>query len=81
MVELGILAMSLILVSGQPCKTGFLCETHLFDQDVDLYGARLLVRLKSFFMARKKFSGIEELIHQIGLDAKTAAAFASILFC
>mgnify|MGYP001311778576 CR=1 FL=1 len=27
---------------------GVLCETHLFDHDLDLYGKRLLVRLKAF---------------------------------
>ncbi len=51
---------------------GVLCETHLFDRDVDLYGKRLMVRLKAFLRPEKKFSGIEELIHQIGLDAEKA---------
>jgi riboflavin kinase/FMN adenylyltransferase len=51
---------------------GVLCETHLFDRDADLYGKRLLVRLKAFLRPEQKFSGIEELIHQIGLDAEKA---------
>ena len=51
---------------------GVLCETHVFDRDVDLYDKRLLVRLKTFLRPEQKFSGIEELIHQIGLDAKKA---------
>ena len=51
---------------------GVLCETHLFDRDVDLYDKRLLVRLKVFLRPEQKFSGIEELIHQIGLDAEKA---------
>ena len=51
---------------------GVLCETHLFDRDVDLYDKRLLVRLRAFLRSEQKFSGIEELIHQIGLDAEKA---------
>jgi riboflavin kinase/FMN adenylyltransferase len=51
---------------------GVLCETHLFDRDLDLYDKRLLVRLKTFLRPEQKFSGIEELMDQIGLDAKKA---------
>ena len=51
---------------------GVLCETHMFDRDIDLYDKRLLVRLKAFLRQEQKFSGIEELICQIDLDAKTA---------
>ena len=51
---------------------GVLCETHVFDRDIDLYDKRLLVRLKAFLRQERKFSGIEELIHQIGLDAEKA---------
>jgi len=51
---------------------GVLCETHLFDRDVNLYDKRLLVRLKAFLRPEQRFSGIEELIRQIGLDAKKA---------
>ena len=54
---------------------GVLCETHLFDRDLDLYDKRLLVRLKAFLRPEQKFSGIEELINQIGLDAKKARQF------
>ena len=51
---------------------GVLCETHLFDQDIDLYGQRLLVRLKAFLRQEQKFSGIEELIGQIAVDVEKA---------
>ena len=51
---------------------GVLCETHLFDRDLDLYDKRLLVRLKAFLRPEQKFSGIEELTDQIGLDAEKA---------
>ena len=51
---------------------GVLCETHLFDRDLDLYDKRLLVRLKAFLRPEQKFSNIEELTHQIGLDAEKA---------
>ena len=51
---------------------GVLCETHVFDRELDLYDKRLLVRLKAFLRPEKKFSGIEELTDQIGLDAEKA---------
>ena len=53
---------------------GVLCEAHLFDQDIDLYGRRLSVRLKSFLRAERKFSGIDELTTQIAQDAEAARA-------
>ena len=53
---------------------GVLCEAHLFDQNVDLYGRRLSVRLKSFLRAEKKFSGIDDLTTQIAQDAEAARA-------
>lgn len=49
-----------------------LCETHLFDCNYDLYGKRLLVRLKAFLRPEKKFSGIDELLKQIKIDARQA---------
>jgi len=51
---------------------GVLCEAHLFDQTLDLYGKRLRVRLKSFLRPERKFSAIEDLIKQIDLDAAAA---------
>ena len=51
---------------------GVLCEAHLFDCDMDLYGKRLLVRLKAFLRPEQKFLGVEELINQISLDASAA---------
>jgi riboflavin kinase/FMN adenylyltransferase len=51
---------------------GVLCEAHLFDRDIDLYDRRLLVRLKAFLRPEQKFSGIEELLQQISLDAEAA---------
>ena len=51
---------------------GVLCETHLFDSDIDLYDKRLLVRLKAFLRQEQKFSCIEELIRQIALDTEKA---------
>lgn len=53
---------------------GVLCEAHLFDETLDLYGRRLSVRLKSFLRAEQKFSGIEELTAQIAKDASDAQA-------
>ena len=56
---------------------GVLCETHLFDCDIDLYDKRLIVRLKAFLRPEQKFSGIEELISQITLDAEAARQILS----
>ena len=51
---------------------GVLCEAHLFDQQLDLYGQRLAVCLKSFIRPERKFTGIDELTDQIAKDARTA---------
>ena len=51
---------------------GVLCEAHIFDQDVDVYGRRLSVRLKSFLRAERKFGDIDELTTQIARDAEAA---------
>ena len=51
---------------------GVLCETHLFDCNMDLYGKRLQVRLKAFLRPEQKFSVIEELVSQIALDTEAA---------
>lgn len=51
---------------------GVLCEAHIFDQQIDLYGQRLAVTLKSFIRPERKFSGIDELTDQIARDAEAA---------
>ena len=53
---------------------GVLCEAHLFDQQIDLYGRRLAVSLKSFLRPEQKFTGIDELTAQIAKDARAARA-------
>ncbi|MDA7792241.1 bifunctional riboflavin kinase/FAD synthetase [bacterium] len=53
---------------------GVLCEAHLFDADMDLYGQRLSVRLKAFLRAEQKFTGLDELTEQIAKDARAARA-------
>ena len=53
---------------------GVLCEAHLFDDTLDLYGRRLSVKLKTFLRAEQKFSGLEELTAQIAKDASDARA-------
>ena len=53
---------------------GVLCEAHLFDQDIDIYGRRLSVRLKSFLRAERKFGDIDELKIQIAQDVAAARA-------
>ena len=60
-------------------KKDVLCEAHLFDSDCDLYGQRLLVRLKAFLRPEKKFAGIDELLAQISTDADHARRILSDL--
>ena len=60
-------------------KRGVLCEAHLFDSDYDLYGQRLLVRLKAFLRSEKRFAGIDELLAQIAADAEHARYILSEL--
>ena len=60
-------------------KKDLLCETHLFDNDYDLYGQRLLVRLKAFLRPEKRFTGIDELLAQISTDAGHARRILSEL--
>ncbi len=60
-------------------KKDVLCEAHLFDSDCDLYGQRLLVRLKAFLRPEKKFAGIDELLAQISTDVNHARRILSDL--
>ena len=47
-------------------------EAYLLDFDEDIYGRHLVLDLLSFLRPEKKFSSIEELVRQIGMDAATA---------
>ena len=60
-------------------KKDVLCEAHLFDSDCDLYGQRLLVRLKAFLRPEQRFAGIDELLAQISIDADHARCTLSDL--
>ena len=60
-------------------KQDVLCEAHLFDSDFDLYGQRLLVRLKAFLRPEQRFSGIDALLAQIATDAEQARRILSDL--
>ena len=53
-------------------ERGVLCEAHLFDGNYELYGQRLLVRLKAFLRPEQRFAGIDELLAQIAADAEQA---------
>ena len=58
-------------------KKDVLCEVHLFDHDCDLYGQRLMVRLKAFLRPEQRFAGIDELLAQISTDADHARRILS----
>ena len=60
-------------------KRGVLCEAHLFDSNFDLYGQRLLVRLKAFLRSEQRFAGVDELLAQIAADAEQARHILSDL--
>ncbi len=50
-------------------------ETNIFDFDADLYGDVLRVRFLYRIRDEKKFSGIDELKHQIGRDSDVAKRY------
>ena len=60
-------------------KKDVLCEAHLFETDHDLYGQRLLVRLKAFLRPEQRFAGIDALLAQIAADAEQARRILSDL--
>ena len=47
-------------------------EVHLLDRSIQLDGEQLLVEPVQRLRGQKKFSGLEELSTQIGVDAQTA---------
>jgi len=49
-------------------------EVHLFDTSADLYGHELRVHLLGRLREERKFSGVEELVAQIGRDIAAARA-------
>ena len=60
-------------------ERGVFCEAHLFDGNYELYGQRLLVRLKAFMRPEQRFAGIDELLAQIAADAERARLILSDL--
>ncbi len=47
-------------------------EVHLFDFDRDIYGKPMRIQFREFIRPEQKFSGVGELIAQIGADAERA---------
>ncbi len=43
-------------------------ETHIFDYDGDLYGKKIRVFLLKFIREERKFSGLDDLAHQLKID-------------
>ncbi|CAM4242293.1 bifunctional riboflavin kinase/FAD synthetase [Paenibacillus tarimensis] len=85
--KLGVYAVTAVLEDGSACpavmnlgvKPTFhdvpgeaKLEVHLFDYSGDLYGQRLAVDFESFLRPERKFSGVEQLVHQIKQDAEEA---------
>lgn len=50
-------------------------ETHLLDQDIDLYGETLEVQFLDHLRGEKKFPGVDALIKQIGEDVRSVRKF------
>jgi riboflavin kinase/FMN adenylyltransferase len=53
-------------------------ETHIFEFEQDIYGEHLKVELIEFLRDEKKFSSVEDLKLQIGLDLKTARKYFNL---
>jgi riboflavin kinase/FMN adenylyltransferase len=51
---------------------GVLIETHLIDQEVDLYGKTLRVAFVKRLRGERRFAGVEELIAQMRIDVEDA---------
>lgn len=47
-------------------------ETHLIGESLDLYGSRIEVEFWGFLRPEKRFSGVDELVSQIGQDVESA---------
>ena len=54
-------------------------ETHILDFDQDIYGDSLKVEFIDYLRPEKKFSGIEELVAQIGQDVRAARDYHAAL--
>lgn len=52
-------------------------EAHLFDFDQLIYDEEIIVEFIKYIRSERKFAGINELIHQIGLDAAEAKQILS----
>jgi riboflavin kinase / FMN adenylyltransferase len=50
-------------------------ETHLLDFDADLYDQELRIELLARLRGEQKFSGVQELVAQIGKDVQAARAY------
>ncbi len=60
---------------GTPGAASVLVETHLLDQDIDLYGYTIEVRFLKFVRPEKKFPSIGDLKTQITADCGEARSF------
>jgi len=59
-------------------RGGRLLEAHLLDVDDDLYGREITVRLGLLIRRQIRFTGVEELVRQIGLDVQEVRSWAAI---
>lgn len=57
--------------NAHPNEPVVLMETHLLDQQIDLYGKRIEVQFKKFIRPEQKFGSLDELVAQIQLDVKS----------
>ncbi len=70
----GTIHSSVVNVGVRPTFDEFaeVVEVHLLDANLDLYGQELSVDFVERIRAERRFSGIEELVEQIGRDVETA---------
>ncbi|NBW82891.1 bifunctional riboflavin kinase/FAD synthetase [bacterium] len=89
----GVYAVEVFLPGENECRHGVMncgvrptiasglklqIETHILDYSGDLYGKKLLFRLKKFIRTEMKFSGLEQLKSQIASDTKDARIFFGV---
>jgi riboflavin kinase/FMN adenylyltransferase len=89
----GVYAVEVCLPGEEHCRYGVMncgvrptiasglklqIETHILDYSGDLYGKKLLFRLKKFIRTEMKFSGLEQLKNQIASDTKDARIFFGV---
>jgi len=89
----GVYAVEVLLEGESECRYGVMncgvrptissglklqVETHILDFSGDIYGKKIIFRLRKFIRTERKFSGLEELKSQIQSDSEAARVFFGV---